>query len=130
MNNDLSQYTKQDTKIMLDQLGRELGADPMEAIYTLYPDFRDTSPEWKETVLQCVHNIMKVTGAPITVENARHAANYFLANAECEQAAANELQPPQAPAFVPKSADVEKDFFENATAEQLKDYFLQKYPNG
>ena len=54
---------------------------------------------------------------PVTVENsARPYGQYF------KEAEASEPR-----AFAPKSKEVEADFFQHATADQLKDYLLGKF---
>ena len=132
MSNDLMKHLKPDTAMMLETLSRQVGRDAVEVACEMacelgYADFASTSPEWKATVFQGIHDIMRVKGDPFTPENARHAAQFFLSNLECDIAAAHEANPPTPPPFKPKSKEAEQDFFQTASADQLKEYFLAKH---
>jgi hypothetical protein len=54
---------------------------------------------------------------PVTVENSERLYGHYF----------KEAQPSEPTAFAPKSKEAEADFFQNATADELKTYFLAKY---
>jgi hypothetical protein len=116
-------------KAMVDSLSRQAGRDAVEVATEWYPEFGPTSPEWKATVFENIYNILRVNGAPATPENAKRAAQAFIANQECDQAAAEEANPSVPPAFVPKSKEVENDFYNdpNTSAEDIKRYLQAKH---
>jgi hypothetical protein len=129
MNAELEKHLKPEVRWMLDNLSRQVGRDAVEVACEWYPDFADTPPEWKATVFQNVHDFLTMRGDPITPEYAKRAGQALLTNLECDKAAAEEANPTAPPAFVPKSPEVEADFFNNpnTSREAIRRYLEAKY---
>ena len=127
--NELAKYVKPDTAMMLETLSRQAGRDAVEVAEELHPDFAETSPEWKASVFESLHNFMRAKGDPITPENARHAAQFLISDLECDVARQQEENPKTPAPFTPKSAEWEADFFNDpaTSAEAIKHYLQAKH---
>jgi hypothetical protein len=79
---------------------RRTGAAPEEALRK-HPEIAEMSWQEQEVVLQSLERLHELRNVPVSVKNSDELYRHYL----------KEERQPAAPAFVPKSKEVEADFF-------------------
>jgi hypothetical protein len=101
---------------IVEKWTQQLGKDGAEEALRRHPEIMQMPWQEQEILLRSLERLHEREQIPVTVENSEELyCHYFVDEAPAKQ-----------PAFVPKSKEVEQDFFQNATADQLKAYFLAK----
>ena len=125
--------TKSKAEILLDTLTHELGRNPLEIAFALYPELNDMPRAKQEEAinykLSHVVEILEENRLLPTAENVKRALAYSDSSIMVDNAKFLE-ENPQAPArFTPKSAEAEVDFYNDpsTSAEGIKQYMLAKH---
>jgi hypothetical protein len=105
---------------------KELGCDAAQVAFELYPEVASLSPEKQEEILDRIEGVMKENRWPPTVEYGQRAYRWLQSSDAVDQAAGEQRAPA---AFVPKSAEVEADFYNDpsTSAEDIKRYLQGKH---
>ena len=114
---------------LLENLTREFGRDAGEVVLEMYPEYKSYSPAAQQAILDAVERVMEIQGYPKTAHYAAQAHRFVQATIESNRLAELERQPETPPVFIPKSPEVEADFFNdpNTTAEDIKRYMQAKH---
>ena len=125
--------TKNKTEILLDTLTHELGRNPLELAFEMYPELNDMPRAKQEEAinykLDHVVQILEENRLLPTAENVKRALAYSDSSIMVDNAKFLE-ENPQAPArFTPKSAEAEVDFYndQSTSAEAIKQYMQAKH---
>jgi hypothetical protein len=102
---------------LIERWSQQLGRDAAEEALRRHPEIAEMSWQEQEILLQGLEQLHESMCVPVTVENSERLYGHYF----------KEAQPSEPTAFKPKSKEGEADFFQNATADQLKDYLLAKF---
>ena len=133
----IQSFTVSKEEILLDTLSRDAGRNALEVAFETFPELGrdlDNMPEEEREpavryALGRLLETLEENRLPHTIENAKHGLQYLLSSGIVELAEYRRANPENPPAFKPKSAEAEADFFNdpNTSAEDLKQYFQGKY---
>lgn len=102
---------------LIERWTQELGKDSAEEALRRFPDVAQMPWQQQEVILRSLERLHENTNTPVTLENSER----LYRSAFHEEPAKAE------PAFKVKSADVEADFFQNATTEEIGKYLQAKH---
>ena len=104
---------------LVEKWSQQLGRDAAEEALRRHPEIAEMSWQEQEVLLEGLERLHESQNVPVTIENSERLYGHYF----------REEQQPTAPAFVPKSKEVEADFFNdpNTSAEDIKRYFEAKH---
>ena len=120
---------------VLEILSRQIGRDAREAANEHFPELSCLPLEAGDEVAEAVEEVLDSQGWPLTAEHCARAYQVLCADGRRLQeiGARYGLQPSAQPSkyagFTP-DGPAEQDFLENASADELREYFLWKEARG
>ena len=99
---------------LLTKWEQELGKDAVNEVFSRYPEVAAMPWQEQEVLLQSMERLHELRNVPVTVANSEELYRHYFSDS----------QPAEKPATIPKGKDALQDFKQNATAEQLRAYFL------
>ena len=121
---EMLKHTTGRTRAALDALKAQTGVDPWEYALENFPKMRQLDPQQQAWTVESWLDIMAENKMALTWDSAVYAAK-FLESSQLVDLAAGEQ--PKPAAFKAKSEDVENDFFQHATTEEVGRYLQQKH---
>jgi hypothetical protein len=103
---------------LIEKWSAQLGKDGAEEALRRHPEIAEMSWQEQEILLEGLERLHESQNVPVTIENSERLYGHYFKE-----------EKPKVEKFIPKSAAVEADFFNdpNTSAEDIKRYFQAKH---